>query len=404
MGKPLFNKEAWKKANNILKEILLGYYSDPPGVSFYRYQLNADGTPKVDKYGIKLIHCCCGTNDVENIHKHYHTIFRYTAGIELGDCLLAERRHRHNIRMAILRIPDHPNLGHFNTWQFDKLQILVDKNHGVLLFPSWINSTDYCDSPESFVTVAIHSEELDKALKEQAETISDEIKDSYSGDLRFLCRQLGIPIPFLPVHGKMEYKLFTTLLLHKMEHFDEKAMALLWMKHVDGDIVFPKLPHQLRMYHKKWEQNRRVQSAVKNMKSDLDMLESLNKQQLPEEMDTGSGEMELDNDELVDLLGGEMALDSGLLHYPRASILPVPQPPLQGLRPDYQSTQLCVGLERIGGHFVPGMMAPLKRLPGNRGRDARKRKDRTCRMCIGAGRQDAAACCKGRWGEGKCEY
>jgi hypothetical protein len=116
-----------------------------------------------------------------------------------------------------------------------------------------------------------------------------------------------------------------------MEHFDEKAMALLWMKHVDGDIVFPKLPHQLRMYHKKWERNHRVQSAVKNMKSDLDMLESLNKQQLPEEMDTGSGEMELDNDELVDLLGGEMALDSGLLHYPQASILLVPQPPLQGL-------------------------------------------------------------------------
>jgi hypothetical protein len=45
------------------------------------------------------------------------------------------------------------------------------------------------------------------------------------------------------------------------------------------------------------------------------MLESLNKQQLPKEMDTGSGEMELDNDKLVDLLGGEMALDSGLLHY-----------------------------------------------------------------------------------------
>jgi hypothetical protein len=41
-----------------------------------------------------------------------------------------------NICMAILRIPDHPNLEHFNTWQFDKLQILVDKNHGVLLFPS----------------------------------------------------------------------------------------------------------------------------------------------------------------------------------------------------------------------------------------------------------------------------
>lgn len=29
-GKPLFNARAWKKANNVLKEIMLGYYSDPP--------------------------------------------------------------------------------------------------------------------------------------------------------------------------------------------------------------------------------------------------------------------------------------------------------------------------------------------------------------------------------------
>jgi hypothetical protein len=33
-GKPLFNKAAWMKANNLLKEILLGYYSDPPGFNF----------------------------------------------------------------------------------------------------------------------------------------------------------------------------------------------------------------------------------------------------------------------------------------------------------------------------------------------------------------------------------
>jgi hypothetical protein len=28
--RPLFNKAAWTKANNLLKDILLGLYSDPP--------------------------------------------------------------------------------------------------------------------------------------------------------------------------------------------------------------------------------------------------------------------------------------------------------------------------------------------------------------------------------------
>jgi len=137
--KSLFNKTAWRSANNLLKEILPGHYSNPPGVNFYEFDLNDDGTPKVDKYGINLIHCSRGTNDVKNSHEHYHTIFRHVAGLELGDSLLTERRHRHNNRMAVLRIPDYPKIGHYNTWQVDKLQIIVKKNHGILLFPTWIN-------------------------------------------------------------------------------------------------------------------------------------------------------------------------------------------------------------------------------------------------------------------------
>jgi hypothetical protein len=34
-GKPLFNKAAWAKADNVLKEILSGHASDPPGFAFY---------------------------------------------------------------------------------------------------------------------------------------------------------------------------------------------------------------------------------------------------------------------------------------------------------------------------------------------------------------------------------
>ena len=45
---PLFNKAAWKKANNVLKEILAGNASDPCGMVFYSQQLNAKGEPAFD--------------------------------------------------------------------------------------------------------------------------------------------------------------------------------------------------------------------------------------------------------------------------------------------------------------------------------------------------------------------
>jgi hypothetical protein len=88
-GLPLFNKNAWKKANNFLTErILLGFqYSDPPGIDFYMLHLDEDGLPKTEKYGLQFLHCSRGTN-AENMHKHYATMFRYVTEIELGDCLL----------------------------------------------------------------------------------------------------------------------------------------------------------------------------------------------------------------------------------------------------------------------------------------------------------------------------
>ena len=410
-GQPLFNKAAWAKANNLLKEILLGFYSDPPGFNFYRLQLDSEGKPKVDKYGIQLVHCNRGTNDVENGHKHYHTIFRYTAGIELGDCLLAERRHRHNIRMAETRIPDYPRLGHFNTWQIDKLQILVEKNHGILLYPTWINAADWRDTNESFVTVAIHSEALHEALRARAENISEEVKDGYSGDLRFLCNQLGVPIPFLPVDGEAEYRLFTHLLLHELESFDENKMAFKWMEHVDGEKIFPKLPHQLRKYHKQWERNRRVQDAVKNMKSEIDVLNSLNKEQVPAELEAvPMAEEGSDDDAIVGAVDDIYNTTGSLLSFPRA-VLPPPMqfPPVQAFHGN-GGRGVYVDLEWIGETVMPEALPPVKRSKGNRGCDKKKRKIRHCHYCKSflthlddAQRLELAGQCTGRNNRSTCE-
>ncbi|KAL7507187.1 hypothetical protein ACHAXN_004385 [Cyclotella atomus] len=55
--KPLFSKKAWKKANNVLKDILAGYYSDPPGLNFYTKRLGSNGEAMTNKHGLEVIEC-----------------------------------------------------------------------------------------------------------------------------------------------------------------------------------------------------------------------------------------------------------------------------------------------------------------------------------------------------------
>lgn len=56
-GKPLFAKKSW-----VLKEILQGLYSDPPGISMYTKKLRKNSTAMPNKYGMDIIECHHGTN------------------------------------------------------------------------------------------------------------------------------------------------------------------------------------------------------------------------------------------------------------------------------------------------------------------------------------------------------
>ena len=95
--KPLFTKAAWKKANNVLKDILAGYYSDPPDLNFYTKKLGKNGEIVLNQYGLEVIECFRGTNRTESYHKNLAITFgSWHVGVEMSDCLLAERRHRHN--------------------------------------------------------------------------------------------------------------------------------------------------------------------------------------------------------------------------------------------------------------------------------------------------------------------
>ena len=271
---PLFNNKAWSRANNVLKEILAGHASDPPGFIFYHQKLDAKGEPAFDSHGIALLDCARGSNFPENVHKQITTTFgEWCTGVEMADALMAEFRHRYNQHVAERRRSGFPKLGMYDTWEIDSLQIIVERNHGVLLFPEWSNTSDFITTSESFGTVPIHSVELGDAIA--CIVLPEPAKLSF--DQRYISTTMGTRLPPLPVHGRAECTLFISLVLAS-EHIDFDAMAITRCKHVDGVHIFPKLPVYLRTHHTAWQRSVRVRDAVRAAATGEARLKALNEE------------------------------------------------------------------------------------------------------------------------------
>lgn len=144
-NKPLFNKAAWKKANRVLEDILLGLYSDPPGVAMYTKKLRPEGRGvQLNQYGMEMIYCLRGTNRTEGVHGNLHVVFYgWHTGSEMSQCLLGEFCHRHNQTCSKLRRDGHPAFNLYDTWLVDQLQNLYLDNQNIRLYPNWSNASDY---------------------------------------------------------------------------------------------------------------------------------------------------------------------------------------------------------------------------------------------------------------------
>ena len=87
-GQPLFNDASWEKAKNVIENVRMGYYFDPPGISLYTIR----GT---DADALTLYRCLRGTNNVEggvhqNIAKHfgsYNALPRFAINLICDYCL-----------------------------------------------------------------------------------------------------------------------------------------------------------------------------------------------------------------------------------------------------------------------------------------------------------------------------
>ena len=210
---PLFNAAAWKKADNVLKEIRGGFYSDPPGIALYTKRLRANGTVMRNKYHMEMLECLRGTNRTEAYHKNLITTFgSWCTGVEMSDCLLAERRHRHNHKCSEKRRWGFPKIGHFDTWKIDQLQNLTLDNHGLQIFPNWSNASDYKTTDESYDTIALHSGELHDSLETRYKNIPN---FRLTRDQHYICKSMGTKLPFLPFVGDEEFKQFSKYVLKK---------------------------------------------------------------------------------------------------------------------------------------------------------------------------------------------
>lgn len=388
-GLPLFNAAAWKKANNILKEILLGHFSDPPGYSFYKTKLNKKGEPMVNKYGFEKLSCNRGTPDVENTHKQMVTTFgTWHCGIEMSDCLLRERRHRHNHRCSENRRSGFPRIGHYDTWMIDQYQLLVQANHGIILYPHWVNASDYKNTPETFGTIALHDEEL--ANKLAALEVGPDVKLTH--DMKYLCTVMGTKLPFLPVHTVEERRLYRRLILEGIN--DEKQQALKWVESVNGIDIFPKLPVHLRNYRERFEQNGRARQAFQDARTSRDTLVSLNAALSGVEHSNEDGS----NEEAVPCLN-----DYTRRWEPIGEPQPLQPPPPAA----FEARNVPVGGMVIDKNPDVIVMEGLGFRKRRRGKDhpSRKRGIRRCMLCVGQGISDSdARRCIGTNKRSRCPY
>ena len=291
----------------------------------------------------------------------------------------------------------YPIIGHYNTWLVDLLQLLVERNHGVTLFPYWVNASDYKDTDERFDLVALQSTELHEAVN--GIVLDDpNVLGKLSSELKFIAKGMGVQLPFLPVLAKEEKMLFVDLILKATGGFDAEAMALQWCKFVDGVTIFPKLPVYLREYHGIYLKNGRVKDAVKAMKSDVEFLDALNKELVPPDLAN-------DDREVCAMEGIETEEDSAIVAltgWPEVQLPSVmPRPERIALRP------AGMGPPTVSGTVIGVVVeAPEYRTKGKRQKDSKPRASRTCRRCRKYGGGLTAAECNGgkAGGQAACEH
>lgn len=383
--KPLFNKRAWSKANNVLKEILLGFYSDPPGIELYNKKLRVDGTVMTNKYGLEMLECSRGTNRTEAYHKNITTTFdSWPTGLTMSDCLLRERRHRHNQKVAEKRRFSFPKIGHYDTWLIDLYQSLAQRNHDLLVYPEWTNTSEYKFTNESFDTIPLQTKSLQEAVENRCKELDDKtIK--LTKDQQHLAKAMGSKLPFLPITGEEERKTYAKFVTETDASIlkDDDAAAVAWCKYVDGVHTFPKLPSHLRTHQEEWKRNQRVKECEERNASKKAKLDELNKKISPthrseiNEINTTPPTEAATSQQITEQQQPTTSIQQPIFGVPWCSVI---QPAPTFYQPNPQAFIHQPRAMSVGGFTIGSSTTECERVELELPRQS-KRKPRSCGLC-----------------------
>jgi len=247
---------------------------------------------------------------------------------------------------------------------------------------------------EKFGTVPLHTEQLGAAVQaiEDAKLVDMDL----TRNEKYIAKAMGVKVPFLPVHGKDEKKLFCNLVTGSTTAtLDFDQMALDWCGHVNGKTIFPKLPAYLRTYETTWKRNQAARAAMCAAKPAAEILKQLLAKTAYAPPAAAAP--------TPDVAGGAASAAADAPSAPASAPAPAPAPIAQYVLMAQPAVAAVPeeGMRVVGGAATSGIAGGevkegVKKQHGERGRDNKKRKKRTCLRC------GKYLDCQKKHGEGKC--
>lgn len=209
-GKPLFDSTAREKQKGVLRDVLDGYLSDPPGIELY----HAVGK---DMDGLTIYRCLRGTNSVEGgVHQNIIRMFQsFNASPQLAVGLLSEYVLRHNLTVLCRNTTGRSYKDHFDIWQTSDILSLYD-NLSIERperYKDRMNLNEFEDTHEVMFIAPIPAEVREElgmlpwAAATASTTTATATKERES-QTEWLARRHGCAVAATPIHTKEEKILF----------------------------------------------------------------------------------------------------------------------------------------------------------------------------------------------------
>ncbi|KAF6751766.1 hypothetical protein DFP72DRAFT_1135650, partial [Ephemerocybe angulata] len=210
---PLFNKESWKTAKNILQLIYNGYLSDPPGIQLYTKMGVGKDT------GLPIYRCLRGTNSTEGgVHTHLRSHLPSSGtSIRHAQACLMDFSLVRNLNLGTLNSTGKPYQGHSSIWITNMIQEyllalgdqITNRSTQALVH---LNTNFYAPTKEVIGVLRIpESVKSDSGILSSLEPNQADSRTPKQQQL-FLARLQGTRKAILPVHTAREKALFNNLM------------------------------------------------------------------------------------------------------------------------------------------------------------------------------------------------